>query len=137
MLGAIGILVSGVIGPAVISWFAERRAAREHEYARVLADRNELRGLLDEAEQGLRTGERLASIASTLRLRPRETKRYVDELHEALREIDRESGRLELRLGSDHPAVAAYRESLTWLTTPDTALQLASQDAASALEQSQ
>ncbi len=125
-----GIVVSGVVGPAAAAWLAMRRSEREHQYARVLSDRAELRHLLDEAEQAMRAAERVAVLVPMmLRRWTRPASRaspQIDELRELLREVDRHVGRLSLRLGRENPVATLYREAFEALLKVDDTLSLVS-----------
>lgn len=111
-----GIVVSGLLGPAAAAWLAERRARREHEYARILSDRVELRQFLGEAEQALRLAERIASAIPWLLLThghwlPERADSHIKKFNEAMRELDLHSSQLALRIGSDHEATRLYEEA--------------------------
>jgi hypothetical protein len=111
-----GIVESGLLGPGAGALFASHRTAREHEYARVLGDRSELRALLDDAEQALRRAKRLSGTMTGQFLTHGAWTReragqQVERFHEAGRDVDLQSGRLALRLGTDHPAAIAYQEA--------------------------
>jgi hypothetical protein len=129
-----GIVVSGLVGPATLAglgaWWADRRSVREHEYARVLTDRAELRQLLDEAGQAMRWGERLGSVVPGLFMTygPRiaeMAETHMTKFHSAMRDIDRQGVRLALRLGSNHPVASTYREAFDSLVTIVDAVDIA------------
>lgn len=117
-----GIVVSDVVGPAGGAWWGARRARRDHEYARVLTDRTELRAIFDEAEQAMRVGERMASMVHDLLLPQIRGSAQLGEFHEALRSVDLQVGRLALRCGAGAPVASAYREAFDALVRVEDAL---------------
>lgn len=127
-----GIVVSGVLGPGLGALYAAHRSKREHQRARAMADRAELRILLDEAEQAMLVGERVASttpmVIATRQLHTAPAQ--LEELHEALREIDRQGGRLTLRLEKGDPATAAYRDAFNALLDVEKAMNPIDDDVA-------
>jgi hypothetical protein len=108
-----GIVVSGVLGPSVGAWWALRRLRTEHENARVLADRADLRVVLPEMARDLsRAGRMRGAVQSAFlthgaspAVKARET---VDNLNEAARDVDLHGATLSLRLGARHPITEAY-----------------------------
>jgi hypothetical protein len=125
-----GIVVSGVVGPAVAARYAFRRSARDHEYARVLADRAELRTLLDDAEQAARQAGRLGETINGLfithgRWTRERAGSQVDRFYEAGRAVDLQSGRLALRLTREHPVAKSYQDAFEGLLKVANAVGLA------------
>jgi hypothetical protein len=116
-----GIVVSGAIGPALGALYASRRLEREHDFGRVAADRAEARELLDAAAQSLQRAGRLQGALDSLfvwhgtHLAERATE-HVEGLREAVRAADIDSGRLELRLGTQSDVVTAHRDAVEALT---------------------
>ena len=124
-----GIVVSGVLGPAVVGWLADRRGRREHEYALVLSDRVELRQFLGEAEHALRFAERVASAFPGLLLThghwlPDRADTHIKTFYEAMREVDLRSSQLALRIGAAHEATLQYRQAFDSLARLTAAVQL-------------
>src|SRR4051794_37234462 len=126
-IGIVGIVVSGVVGPAVAGWIAARRAARDHERARILADRAEARTLLDGAEGALFRAGRLRDVAqsafishaSSIR---EKAPRVLDEFHETAREADTFDARLGIRFTREHEIVVAYHAAIEALLSASRAI---------------
>lgn len=108
-VAVVGILTSGVLGPAVFAWFAGRRQARDlgHEVAK------ELREILDEAAAALARSRR--TNLWVIRLWRKGVPASDDQVTVANAD-QRDSveaarvahDRLALRLRHDHPTVAQY-----------------------------
>jgi hypothetical protein len=111
-----GIVVSGVAGPGIAAFFAERRLSREQRNTRRQADRGELRALLDQAAQDLREADRNrgAVHAAFMRLGVRigESQATIDALGDIGRRIDVTDERIALFLGPDSEAAKAHRAAL-------------------------
>jgi hypothetical protein len=111
-VAVVGILTSGVLGPAVFAWFAGRRQARElkHEVAK------ELREVLDESAAALARSRRTNQWVVRLWRKgvPGSDDRVLvanAEQRESVEAARVAQDRLSLRLGHDHPTVAQYRRA--------------------------
>ncbi|WP_028060988.1 hypothetical protein [Candidatus Solirubrobacter pratensis] len=126
----VGIVVSGVVGPSVGGWIASRRAAREHEYSRVLVDRKEAREVLDDATQHLGRAGRLRGALDSLFMTHAASIRanqpsHIEAFHEASRVVDLDHARLALRFGSEHPVVVAHADAWRALVFSSDAVNIA------------
>jgi hypothetical protein len=104
VLGVTGIVVSGVIGPAVASAMARRARTKEFHRDQVAERRNELRTVLDQAATLLAAGPTNLRLLREPGADPEDTRRaraWVSEVFPI-------SQRLQLWLPADHPVVAAY-----------------------------
>lgn len=113
VLGVTGIVVSGVIGPAVAAWLSCRAELRRFRRDEVARRREQLRAVLDEAAVLLAKGP------TNLRLL-RETASDTTEHERAsewLREVFPIGQRLQLWLPSDHATVRAYNKVREALVT--------------------
>jgi hypothetical protein len=111
-----GIIVSGVVGPAVGGVIAVRRMASEHRYARILGDRSEARSVLDEAAQRLQFAIRVHSGFPSLFLQhgaflAERAPETMEAFHAAARAVDPDYVRLVIRFGAHHNIVKAHREA--------------------------
>lgn len=103
IVGVTGIVVSGVVGPAVAAVLARRTRTREFHREQVAARRDELRKLLDEAASLLARGP------TNVRVLHEQTEGV--ELERArgwLSQVFPIGQRLQLWLPADHPVVGAY-----------------------------
>lgn len=106
-----GIVVSGVIGPAITSWAARRAARRQFLRDQAATRREDLRSLLDEAAAILGVGPtRLREAWEGADSSPSGggLSRWSDDVHVL-------GQRLQLRLGPDDPVVACYQDVLEHL----------------------
>lgn len=125
-----GIVVSGVLGPSVGAWWALRRLRTEHENARVLADRADLRVVLPEMARDLSRAGRMRGAVqgqffthgASAAVKAQET---VANLNEAARDVDLHSATLSLRLGAGHPITEAYVRAFDALREASSAVALA------------
>lgn len=102
-----GILVSGVVGPAVSTWAARRTARRQFLRDRAAGRMAELGSILDEAAS-------LLGLGVTRLRQTREASLAGSQLGEDLRTYPEEvyvvGQRLRLRLGGEDPIVKAFEE---------------------------
>lgn len=104
VLGVTGIVVSGVVGPGIAAWMANKSQLGEFRRSEASADRDQLRALIDEA------AVLLASGASNLRILEEADPDPV-ELQSALEwklQVFPIGQRLQLWLAHDDPVVVAY-----------------------------
>lgn len=111
VLGVAGIVVSGVLGPAVASVLSRQADTRRFQRDQIAHHRDQLRDLVDDA------AVLLASGPTNLRLLREAPANSPDRANatEWLRDVFPIGQRLQLWLPSDHAAVVAYervREAL-------------------------
>ncbi|MGH9170826.1 MAG: hypothetical protein ACRD0Z_08135 [Acidimicrobiales bacterium] len=117
-LGVTGIVVSGVIGPAVAAWLSRRAELSRFRREQVVYQRNQLKALLDEAAVLLAKGPTNLRLLREAALDSPER----GHANEWLGEVFPIGQRLQLWLPSDHVAVQVYdrvREAL--VTTAESA----------------
>lgn len=103
IVGVTGIVVSGVVGPAVAAVLARRTRTREFHREQVAARRDELRKLLDEAASLLASGPTNVRI-----LHERTAGAELDRARGWLSQVFPIGQRLQLWLSADHPVITAY-----------------------------
>lgn len=103
VVGVTGILVSGVIGPAVAAWLARQSRLRDFHREQVAERRDELRKVLDEAAVLLASGPTNIRI-----LREAREGEEVDRARAWLSTVFPIGQRLQLWLPPSHPVVASY-----------------------------
>jgi hypothetical protein len=121
-----GIVVAGVVGPAVAGGIALWQQGRGQSHERELLDLAELRGIIDQAGVNLREAlgfrGRVASDFIThgkwIVERAPET---LEAYREAVRLVDLDQTRIAIRLGKDHPVTVAHAEALEALSAAYTA----------------
>jgi hypothetical protein len=115
----VGILVSGLVGPTVAAaWTGKRDRDGDHR-AVVGSRREDLRGVLDEAARSL-----ASAIPNVKKLMAAgaEGEPMPEGPRDLLAELMPLSQRIQLRLPTDHPVVAAFegaREALVALSKAD------------------
>jgi hypothetical protein len=105
LIGVVGILVSGLLGPAASSWFSRKSARQQFKRDLITARRDDLRQLVDDATFLLGAG------GTNLRLLHEADARKAPPPPAALEwalSIFPLGQRLRLRLPADHPVVRAY-----------------------------
>ena len=105
IVGVVGIIVSGVLGPAATAALSRGSAQRQFKRDLIRARRDDLRDLLDEAALVLGAG------ATNLRLlREAKEKKMLPApaLDAWAKSVFPLGQRLRLRLPNNHPVVAAY-----------------------------
>lgn len=113
-----GIVVSGVLGPGIGSWYALRRVDREHESSRVLADRTDARTLLDEVAANLgRVGRNRGGLGVGFlwhgdKLTERAPE-ILKEVAEGLELADGDTARLTYRFGPDSDIARAHKDAMS------------------------
>jgi hypothetical protein len=117
-----GIVVSGVAGPGIVAYFAERRLGREQRHKLQQIDRGELRSLLDTAAQDLRLAQsKRAAVQSAVRQHGSQFGNRgtpgLDELETVGRRIDVTDERVAILLGPDSDGAAAHHEALEALSS--------------------
>ncbi len=118
ILGVTGIVVSGVIGPAVAAWLSRRAELSRFRRDQVVYQRDQLKALLDEAAILLAKGPTNLRLLREAAPESPERRRAT----EWLGEVFPIGQRLQLWLPRDHAAVQVYdrvREAL--VTTAKTA----------------
>jgi hypothetical protein len=115
IIGTVGILTSGVFGPAVAARWARERQEREFEHDVALRRNEDLRQVLDDAAVLLGSGvtnlRRAFEAARDRRGSPSDVQEWASRVH-----LARE--RILLRLAEDDPVVARYTEAREALTGP-------------------
>ena len=105
IVGVVGIVFSGFIGPTVVAYFTGRRELARDARALAVARQDDLRDLLDEAAQVLSgaVGRLRPLLAATLddRELPKEPADFLGSLAPL-------GHRLRLRLPDDDPVVVSY-----------------------------
>lgn len=103
IVGVTGIVVSGVVGPAVAAVLARRTRTREFHREQVAARRDELRKLLDEAASLLASGPTNVRI-----LHEQIDGAEFEHARGWLSQVFPIGQRLQLWLPADHPVVTSY-----------------------------
>lgn len=114
ILGVTGVLTSGVVGPWVANRFAADRQRRELAHERSMTDRQELRGLLDEAANALHQASdarkaaesAVTSYGAAVGVKVPGLK---DTMANAGKPLAAVRERILVRLGSRHPVSEAFR----------------------------
>lgn len=104
VLGVTGIVVSGVVGPTVAAWHAERARRRDFYRSQLVQRRDELRVVLDEAARVLASGAtnlRVLLHSASPTSDQEDAKRWVSQLFPL-------GNRLQLWLPAAHPLVCSY-----------------------------
>jgi hypothetical protein len=113
IIGSVGILTSGVFGPAVAARWARERQEREFDHDLALRRTEDLRQVLDDAAVLLGAGatnlRRVFEAAKNRRESPADVQEWASRVH-----LARE--RILLRLAEDDPVVARYSEARDALT---------------------
>jgi hypothetical protein len=116
IVGIVGILVSGLAGPSIAAQWTTRREREKDARARQIAQRDDLRGVVDEAARAL--GGAVARLRPALEAQlkrqplPQETRNFLAELFTL-------GQRLRLRAPATDPMVRSYdaaREQLIALS---------------------
>jgi hypothetical protein len=114
LIGAIGIVVSGIVGPAIAARMSERRERQKDNRAAAAARQIDLRGVVDEAAQTL--GGAVAKLRPLLEAEqrgdthPKEPAEFIGSLFPL-------GQRLRLRLPDTDPVVVAYDDVMAKLVT--------------------
>jgi hypothetical protein len=112
VIGVVGILVSGLAGPSIAALLMAKREREKDARARVIAQRDDLRGVVDEAAKAL--GEAVARLRPALHAQlsgqplPQETRDFLAELFTL-------GQRLRLRAPETDPMVTSYDAARTQL----------------------
>lgn len=105
LVGVVGVIVSGFVGPAVTGWLTGKRDRARDRRAREVGLRDGLRDLTDEAA-------RLLAVGATNLRRIHEAQRAGEAVPEDADEWQRSVfpmlQRLRLRLPAEHPVVSAF-----------------------------
>jgi|SRR5579884_413450 len=105
-VSAVGILVSGVVGPSISGWAGRRADAQRFERDQAGRRRDDLRSVVDEGAQLLAVGATNVRVIREARTtgisEPDEVRDWASRVH-VLQE------RLLLRVSSDHPVATTYR----------------------------
>lgn len=108
LVSVIATGTTAVLVPILVGWTDARRERRRLRHEREITDVSELRALLDETATKL--GDVLARLSVT-------SETSLDEMHRKLledwAELLRLSGRVAVRIGSDHPAYHACESATT------------------------
>jgi hypothetical protein len=120
-VSAIGILVSGVVGPAISSWANRRADAQRFERDQAGKRRDDLRAVVDDAATLLAVGatnvRQIREARAFGRSEPPDVRDWASNVH-ALQQ------RLLIRIGAADPVAVTYarvREALVALDQPDAA----------------
>jgi hypothetical protein len=118
IVGVVGIVVSGILGPAVTIGLSRKSARRQFKRDLIVARRDDLARLLDEAALLLGAG------ATNLRLLKEgsDRKPAPPTAHEWARSIFPLGQRLRLRLPDEHAVVRAYDDVRQRLTDAQKAI---------------
>lgn len=130
VLGITGIVVSGVVGPAVAAWLARRAELGRFDRDQVSHRREQVRALLDEAAVLLASGPTNLRV---LREAPAGSSEK-DHASDWLRQVFPIGQRLQLWLPGDHPAICSYEEVREALVQAVEASTLESEGALSRFE---
>jgi hypothetical protein len=121
VVSAVGILVSGVVGPAVSSWAGRRSDAQRFRRDDAARRRDDLSAVVDEAARLLAVGgtsvRLIREAREAMSLEPAEVKEWASSVH-VLEE------RILLRVPATNPIAVTYhavRESLIALDSTDAA----------------
>ena len=104
-VAVVGIVVSGVVGPAVMAWAARRANRAQFERDQGSLRRADLRALVDQAAELLGAGATNLRLAFEAQAGGRQPPPGVREWSSAVHLLQQ---RLLLRLPSDHPVVRGY-----------------------------
>jgi hypothetical protein len=110
VVGVVGILVSGVVGPSVAAWFTARRERAKDERAYRVAQRDDLRAVVDESAKALVTA---ASQVRQARKAQAEGKEMPREVKESLASLAVFRQRLLLRVDDDDGVIRAFERART------------------------
>jgi hypothetical protein len=109
IVGVVGIVFSGFIGPTVTAWFTGKRETAKDSRALAVARQDDLRGVLDEAAKILSgaVGHLRPLLAASLASEdlPKEPADFLGSLAPL-------GHRLRLRLPDQDPVVAGYDEAV-------------------------
>lgn len=105
VVGVVGIIVSGVIGPSVVAWFTARRERAKDKRALIIARRDDVRAVVDEAATVLSGA---VGALRPLLLAELEHRDMPPEPRDFLGSLEPLGQRLRLRLPADHKVVKAY-----------------------------
>jgi hypothetical protein len=105
IVGVVGIVFSGFVGPSVVAFFTARRERSKDKRALIVARRDDLRTLVDEAARVL--GGAVSALRPLLaaELAGKEAPKEPRDFLSALVPLGQ---RLRLRLPATHPVVEAY-----------------------------
>jgi hypothetical protein len=119
VLGVTGIVVSGVVGPAISAWFSQNSQTKAFNRAQAALRRESLRSVIDDAAVALASG---ATNIRILQAQPTSSEQYRNAIEWSLR-IYPIGQRLQLWLRSDDPVVTSYgkvRDELTKISSAST-----------------
>jgi hypothetical protein len=119
VLGVTGIVVSGVIGPAISAWFSQNSQTKTFNRAQAAVRRDSLRSVIDDAAVALASGATNIRILQT-QSPSSEQYRAADEWSLRIYPIGQ---RLQLWLQSEDPVVVSYdrvRDELTKISAAST-----------------
>lgn len=108
IVGVVGILVSGLVGPSVAAWFTARREESKDERSYRVAQRDDLRALVDES------AEALTNAASRVRQARKAQEARVampKEVKESLASLAVFRQRLLLRLEEDDDVIREFERA--------------------------
>jgi hypothetical protein len=115
IVGVVGIVVSGVLGPSIATLLSRRNARQQFKRDLIVGRREDLTRLLDEAAKLLGMSGSKLRLSHEARAAERRPPADVEEWARAVFPLGQ---RLRLHLPAEHPVVAAYeqvREMLTML----------------------
>jgi hypothetical protein len=113
LVGVVGIVVSGILGPAASVWLSRKSARQQFKRDLIVARRDDLRQLVDEAALLLGAGGtnlRLLNEANSHKVHP------PAAASEWARSVFPLGQRLRLRLPAEHDVVRAYDDVRQRLT---------------------
>ena len=117
-LGLAGIVVAGVVGPAVTGWLAIRRQVDQQDHERSRDDLADLRTLLAEAGKELQQAEGMTSAMKVYLLEHGRqvndiapSKEAVERFKEAAREVVYNDAQISIRLDDDDPVAKAHHDA--------------------------
>jgi hypothetical protein len=113
VIGSVGILTSGVVGPAVAARWARERQERDFRHDLELRHEEDLRGVLEHAAEILGPG--VTNLRRAVEA-ARERRAPPDDVQEWARQVHLARERLLLRLSDSDAVVARYTEARDLLT---------------------
>lgn len=105
-VSAVGILVSGVVGPSISGWAGRRADAQRFERDQASRRRDDLRSVVDEGARLLAVGATNVRLIREARLNDTQESEDVRDWASSVHVLQE---RLLLRVSSNHPVAATYR----------------------------
>lgn len=112
IVGVVGILISGLVGPSVAAWWTARREREKDARTRALARNEDLQTVVDEAAKALGSAVARLRPAVEAQLQGRALSK---ETRDFLAELFTLGQRLRLRLPEADPVISSYDKARTQL----------------------